>query len=169
MDPVTVHCGKCSHERVIGYAPMPVDVLVAVGKLPCIACGSKNVLMGPLPKETRDGDAIGWLINGDTGISSETIWSVMMSRRIEKSYWRADVPQDPDDFGRCYRLLKVMPSWRERLPEVATKYPAWKPLVGAWDELTALYEEELPRKSAPKLYARMRQLLHKPAATEATK
>lgn len=53
-----------------------------------------------------------------------------------------------------------MPSWRARLGEVAAAEPDWKPLVEAWDELTALYEDELTNKSglAPKLYARMKEL-----------
>jgi hypothetical protein len=157
-EPLTVHCEKCGHERELGHFPMPVDVFAALGKLPCAACGSKKVFLGKQPKPTNDGDAVGWLLNGDTGISSQTIWSVMMGKRINQSHWYADVPHDPSDFGRCYRLLKVMPSWRARLPEVAAKYKAWKPLVDAWDELTALYEEELPNGTAPKLYRRMEQL-----------
>jgi hypothetical protein len=156
--PIEVHCGKCDHEWAIGFAPIPIDQFVKVGKSGCPACRSKDVLMGPLPKPTDEGNVGSWIHNGDTGISSETIWSVLLRRTIARSYWHPDVPHDPADFGRCYRLLKIMPSWRGRLPEVAAKYPAWKPLVDAWDELTALYEEELPRGTAPKLYKRMRQL-----------
>ena len=37
-------------------------------------------------------------------------------------------------------------------------YPEWAPLVAVWDELTALYEEELPSGRCPKLYDRMQQL-----------
>jgi hypothetical protein len=68
------------------------------------------------------------------------------------------VPRDPADFGRCYRLLKVMPSWRDRLSEVSAQFPAWKSLVDTWDELTALYEEESPKQYLPKLYRRMQEL-----------
>ena len=41
------------------------------------------------------------------------------------------------------------------MPEVATAYPMWGPMVEAWDELTALYE----RRMWPKLYERMRKLV----------
>jgi hypothetical protein len=161
LEPVTVHCGKCAYERVLGYAPMPIDVFVALGKLPCVSCHSREVRMGPLPKSSNDGDHIGWLSNGDTGISSLTIWSVMTGRPVRQSYFYPDVPQDPDDFGRCYRLLAVMPSWRERLPEVAAKYPEWRPLVDAWDELTALYEasDRAGWKPPHVMYKRMRALI----------
>ena len=153
--PFEVHCGKCSHEWALGFFPMPLNELAKMSKVTCPVCKSGAVKLGPLAKPTADGDWRAWLHNGDTGISSLTIWSTLSGERNPGS---ADVPHDPDDFGRCYRLLKVMPEWRERLPEVAKRYKAWRPLVDSWDELTALYEEELPKKKLPKLYARMREL-----------
>jgi hypothetical protein len=87
-----------------------------------------------------------------------------LMRRVSP-HGHMDIPYDPDDFGRCYRLLKVMPSWRERLAEVAAVCPQWAPFVEAWGELTALYEDELENgpvtkgvRMAPRLYARMREL-----------
>ena len=46
------------------------------------------------------------------------------------------------------------------LEMVAARFPAWRKLVDAWGELTALYEEEIqsPGKMAPKTYARMQEL-----------
>lgn len=101
-----------------------------------------------------------WLAGGDTGMSSKTIWSVMTGRlpRHADNWWEPSIPYDPSDFGRCHRLLEEFPAWRARLPEVADKYPEWKPLVEVWDELTALYEEEWASGQAPKLYARMKEL-----------
>lgn len=98
-----------------------------------------------------------WIVGSDTGTSSMTIWAVMMGA----TPWHASEPSDPDDFGRCYRLLALMPEWRPRLSKVAARYPLWSALVAHWDELTALYEEEIPnhRGKAPKLYARMRELI----------
>lgn len=106
--------------------------------------------------------AIAWIAGRDTGVSSKTIWSVMMG--VTPEY--AGEPSDPDDFGRCYRLLVLVPEWRERMPEVAAKYPVWTGLVREWDALTLLYEDEIvngPKKKgvrmAPKLYARMQELI----------
>ena len=100
-----------------------------------------------------------WLAGGDTGISSKVIWSVMMGQPFDGGRWyHPDIPHDPSDFGRCHRLLELFPAWRARLSEVASAHPDWSGLVGAWDELTALYVEELPTGSGPKLYARMREL-----------
>lgn len=98
-----------------------------------------------------------WIVGRDTGISSRTIWAVMMGVTPERPW----VPCDPSDFGRCFRMLSVIPGWRERLPEVAAQYPRWAPLVERWRELEELYVEELqrPDRMAPKLYKRMQELI----------
>lgn len=80
-----------------------------------------------------------WILGGDTGVSSKTIFAVMVGRRMDGALL-PNVPFDADDFGRCYRLLKAFPEWRERLPEVAERHPEWSALVGAWAELEAMYE-----------------------------
>lgn len=154
-EPMWVHCADCSHEWVCAYLPMPIAKLAPLMKAPCPMCGGKKPFLGKLPRETSDGDADAWIANGDTGVSSETIWSVLTGHPVRST----GVPFDPSDFGRCYRLLKVMPSWRGRLSEVVAKHPRWSTLVAHWDELTALYEEESPSGTAPKLYARMVALL----------
>jgi hypothetical protein len=155
-----VHCAKCDHEWSLGWLPCAVDLAVRLmkhAKCPACGAGAKQVLSGPLPRATKDGDAIGWLTNGDTGISSKTIWFVMTGRPMPDTFWPS-TPSDPSDFGRCYRLLQVMPSWRARLPEVAAEYPEWKKLVAAWDEIEALYLAELPTGMARKTYDRMKEL-----------
>jgi len=98
-----------------------------------------------------------WLMGGDTGISSMAIFAVMTGTRYHPP-GGTPIPYDPDDFGRCHRLLERFPAWRLRLGEVPAVYPAWTPFVPAWDELTALYVEELPSGRCPKLYARLSEL-----------
>src|SRR5690242_286984 len=44
-----------------------------------------------------------WLCGGDTGMSSVTIWCVMMGRTPASVGRRAAVPHDPSDFDRCHR------------------------------------------------------------------
>lgn len=98
-----------------------------------------------------------WLEGGDTGTSSITICRVLGGIGDRT---RVGWPFDPADFGRCYRLLKLFPAWCARMPEVATAYPntPWVPYVREWERMTALYEEELPSGTAPKLYALMQSL-----------
>lgn len=104
---------------------------------------------------------LAWLRSGDCGVSSKTIWSVLSGLPLGLYHREGTrgVPQDPSDFGRCYRLLERFPGWRERLGEVVARYPEWEGLVARWDELSALYEEEVEKDSAPKLYAAMKEIL----------
>lgn len=78
---------------------------------------------------------LSWALGRDTGTSSKTIFSVMTGSELDRS----DVPYDPDDFGRCYRLLVLFPEWIPRLKEVADIYPEWGPMVREWDKLTTEY------------------------------
>lgn len=109
------------------------------------------------------GDAeLAWICGTDTGTSSLTIFSVLAERgylATNKGHYLGNPPWDPDDFGRCYRLLELFPQWRGRLREVAAKHKAWRGLVDNWSELESLYMEELPKRTAPKLYERMKELL----------
>lgn len=103
-----------------------------------------------------------WLDSWDTGISSKSIFWVMTGRNPGFGYGDTgspDVPHDPTDFGRCHRLLKAFPEWRGRLGEVSKRFTSWETLVSRWDDLEALYEEEFPTGSAPKLYALMQSLV----------
>ncbi len=153
-EPMVVHCAKCEHEWAPCFLPASVDVLSKTMKSKCPACGSAKSFLGPVPKESADGDYIGWLSNGDTGLSSKVIWHRMTGRpNRDNSY-----PLDPSDFGRCYRLLKIMPSWRARIAEMGDVSAVWKRLAESWEELTALYERELPSGRCPALYDRMKQL-----------
>lgn len=101
--------------------------------------------------------ALNWIMGPDTGVSSKTIWAFMMG--VSLNSFVADVPYDPSDFGRCYRLLTLNPQWKARLPEMAEALPRWRPLIDSWDQLEKLYLEEYLSGRAPKLYAAMQPLI----------
>jgi hypothetical protein len=108
--------------------------------------------------------AVVWITSDDTGISSKAIWAQMVGAPHDP-VWGAGYPHDPSDFGRCYRLLERIPEWKGRMHEMAQYGPVWPGLIAAWDELTALWEEEIGPgpgryygKSAPRLYARMTEI-----------
>lgn len=171
--------GKSDHVRLVTRGGMGDQETI----LKCYRCGTEDTLLGPNIKRSiemfskfceafAEGHAecegaeiqapapktpAEWLNGDDTGVSSKTIYSVMMGIHVRGR--DADVPHDPADFGRCHRLLKLFPEWRARLGEVAAWHPRWRGLVDAWAELEALYEQELPAGTAPRLYARMRQLI----------
>ncbi|MBE3065154.1 MAG: hypothetical protein IMZ54_12320 [Acidobacteria bacterium] len=99
-----------------------------------------------------------WLRGTDTGISSRTIVATLAAHPAAADLCGKGYPYDPDDFGRCYRLLKKIPEWRPRIFEMAPVSRQWEALVSHWAELEALYEEESPSGACPKLYARMKEL-----------
>lgn len=101
-----------------------------------------------------------WIVSDDTGISSVSIWCVMMG--VTPGQRRGNCPpSDPSDFGRCYRLLEKFPHWKPRLAEVAVVNDEWTKLIENWSECERLYLEEVPTGQAPKLYALMKKLLKK--------
>lgn len=106
--------------------------------------------MEPIPDRASK-----WIVSCDTGASSKTIWSVMMGvERSDRSY-----PHDPGDFGRCYRLLTLIPEWRARLAEMATVSNYWSALVENWEKIERQYLDELAGNSAPKTYKLMQSIL----------
>lgn len=104
-----------------------------------------------------------WLAGRDTGLSSRAILA-WMERDLTVASMngnRFPYPEDPDDLGRCIRLLNIEPAYRERIAEMAAISPQWARLVDHWDELEKLYYDEVPnhRGLAPRCYARMRELI----------
>jgi len=101
-----------------------------------------------------------WIVKGEVGVSSKTMWSAIKGvvKGNERMGWDFDTPSDPDDFRRCYLFFQQCKLTKEDLQTVANVFKWYKPLIDAWDELVNLYEEESPKRSCPKLYARMKQL-----------
>ena len=108
--------------------------------------------------------AMGWIVGNDTGASSKAIWAHMMGVGMPTE-WGWSGPADPDDFGRCYRLLELMPEWRERMKEMAANCgPEWAAIAPAWNELESLWREEGDGTSRPPFGTQMPRLysqLHK--------
>lgn len=110
---------------------------------------------------------IEWLMGDDTGISSKAMVSVFTGKAIRNPLNRS-TPRDPDDFGRCYRMMNLFPEWYARIDEIPEALPNWGPMIGAWPELCAMYEkvcDERGRYTPSKdpeasetMYLRMREL-----------
>ena len=146
----TGHCQHCGEGLTIS---LPLSFAVIAAEAEAFAkdharCTTKT-WTEPVPATPEQ-----WAKGRDTGISSMSIYSVMMGVPVD----RTDVPRDPDDFGRCYRLLQLFPAWKPRLDEVAARYPAWRSLVQEWDALESLYEDALRSDSGAALYARLQAL-----------
>jgi hypothetical protein len=146
-----VLCQRCwKVERM--PTPMPMEAMqhwfAYIGEL------HRNCEIRPAPPPPRTPEE--WLASHDTGTSSKTIYRHMMG--LPQSSTRIGYPHDPDDFGRCFRLLRLMPAWRDRIGEMAAYGRVWNALAQHWANFTELYLEELPSGSCPKLYARMKEL-----------
>ena len=94
-----------------------------------------------------------WLRCDDKGRSSEYLASVLCGFSREFAY-----PHDPDDFGRCYRLLRAVPQAREKWDALKTLAEPWPTLAIHWEELEKFFEEEGPTGRAPRLYDRLQEL-----------
>ena len=101
-----------------------------------------------------------WFHFGEVGVSSEFIARYLTGQNTRGGF---NDPADPDDFKRCEKLLRAVPSLRkefQRMREVSTR---WEFLVENWDAITASLEDEIPgifggghtSGSAPKAYALM--------------
>jgi hypothetical protein len=107
------------------------------------------------------GRAHAWIVGNDTGESSKTLWAVMMGQKPDRSSY----PHDAYDLGRCLRLLRAIPEWKERLWEMSAVSDYWAALVPAWPQLEALFIEECGPElksdmaKTPKTYAAMQEIL----------
>ena len=104
--------------------------------------------------------ALDWIVSCDTGSSSITIWSVMMGAANA----RPSHPYDPADFGRCLRLLELIPEWKTRMHLMREMGPKWCALVDHWDELKTSMENEVgidwsKGQKAPITYEAMEKVL----------
>ena len=77
-----------------------------------------------------------WIVNGKVGISSKTMWAVIQGVDIDNG----DKPYDPDDFSRCYLLVKECGLTNIDLKKIAVQLPYWKPYIENWKKLTKMFE-----------------------------
>lgn len=151
-------CNRCGARQPLSV-PCSIDTFVELTK----AWGKAHAKCRGDTMAFRQAATLdAWPDSDDTGMSSKAIYRHMRNGPAFAADFRSGGvphPLDPSDFGRCYRLLNLAPDWRARITEMAQHGPEWAALSGAWDELTALYEEELPHGTAPRLYARMKALL----------
>lgn len=147
--------------------PEPCVVQVIMKRDPMVPGGWAIDAMGNAAKPLHssqspdvDSRLLDWAISGDTGISSEAMVYALFGKRGKYFQFYSNWPKDNSDLGRCLRMIERFPEVRGRLDDVWKLFPAWHPMIKAWDELEALYREEHPdhRGNGPKLYARMKQI-----------
>lgn len=108
-----------------------------------------------------------WLASDDTGLSSKYMAHVLAPPAglgaTPRDWDKFDAnphPHDPDDFGRCVRLLDAVPELRTHLPNLtgAEHGPVWNAIAAEWDALEAWYREDLASGKSDRLYERLKAL-----------
>lgn len=105
-----------------------------------------------------------WIASDDVGLSS-----LCMARTLapmaglgpcpaHRYSGGINYPHDPDDLGRCIRLLDVVPALRPHIAKMAEVHPVWAAYVANWDAMEALYVKEASNGRAPELYKLMKRL-----------
>jgi len=172
VPPDVLFCRHCG-ERYTMAMPVSLGMFGAITKqfnkdhkpcrlnkkrgLACTYCFNFGHAPESCPRLDCGGDPREWWKGPDTGASSKALcrllagWADFTEPRCNPA------PRDPDDFGRCHRLLRAIPGWRERVGEAA-RMAKWIKIAPAWNELEALYLEELPTGRAPRLFARLQEL-----------
>lgn len=102
-----------------------------------------------------------WMSMGKVGISSATMASIALGLKKNIYSDHFGYPYDPADLNRCRILVKHIPEIRDSFKKIGRRVPGFKPILDNWDELIALLDEEMRKKtgSAPCTYARMKELL----------
>lgn len=151
-------CTHCGGEQMF---PMPMGVGVLVELSEAFSLTHKNcpkIWKQPVVDQrlTEKQKADWWLEHGERGVSSETIFQTIDGRIIlehEKCH-----PLDPDDFRRCYLLLKTIPEWKDKLYMMEKVSPVWSELVDNWDRLSEILEEQIRTGKPNGVYEFMKKL-----------
>lgn len=80
---------------------------------------------------------LAWLKGPDTGESSRAIAGEFLGLKI----WGRP-PSDPEDLGRCLRLIALAPEARAAVGHLSEQYRSWEAAAKVWDELALIYASE---------------------------
>jgi hypothetical protein len=147
---MAARCPMCGETKKIGIAKQDNGKLLENCPPP---------LPGTIPDVAER--LVAWLSSGDTGISSKALAAHMSGREdADTRGWGWRHPSDPDDLGRCLRLIELFPEWKARIGEMAMHGPGWAGLVRRWDEIAKSMTDEVglaweKGKRAPKTYELM--------------
>ena len=85
-------------------------------------------------------EALRWLSEGKTGISSKTLcyYTMQVPQQIEDE----SHPYDAADFNRCVLFLEQVPQAREEFHRIAERSPQWGKLIENWSHLEQTLAQE---------------------------
>lgn len=132
-------CTNCGGEFIVKYPVAVADMLKKSEAFTLLHSDCLPTWIEPKVDQSKDvtEKAMWWIANGETGMSSKTMWNCLMGN----SKFPVNHPYDPDDFSRCWKLLEAVPEWKTELHKLKPLSRAWSNLVDNWDKLTAMYEQ----------------------------
>jgi hypothetical protein len=173
-------CTHCGQEHIIEY-PCAIDKMIkATDYFEKLHEDCRKVWSQPEAdlSKSLDERIKWWTVYGEHGTSSNTIWTVITTmkgvmdrgatsiifdykylNRVMIPPTKYSHPQDPDDFRRCYLLLKAIPEWRNELHLMNRISPVWEKLVYNWDNLTKMLEEAMKNNGDAKAMNGLMQTL----------
>lgn len=83
-----------------------------------------------------------WLDSDDTGSSSLYMayaFSYNLTLWIPRKIPSYSYPRDPDDLGRCIRLIEAVPEFGRCIPEMAQKGAHWMAVTSNWADWVEMY------------------------------
>lgn len=131
-------CTHCGGTFVVKYPVPPEQLTEKIGAFNALHKHCEKTWTEPAADQSKQVQerALWWISNGEVGMSSKTMWNKFMGQPVGYP----NHPHDPDDFKRCYKLLKTVPEWKYRMDELKPLSKAWSNLVDNWDRLTEMYE-----------------------------
>lgn len=93
----------------------------------------------PIVKASDGMGLMAWLASDDVGMSSKYMAWVLSGKAFPQpeNYY----PRDPDDLGRCIRLVRAVPDLAERVPMMAQHGKEWATVATNWDRWVAMYDD----------------------------
>lgn len=153
-------CLNCGGEYKLQY-PLPISGMDSfsskIDQFNKLHKNCKPTWVEPKADQSKDvkEKAMWWIANGETGMSSKTMWNCLIGNKD----FPINHPYDPDDFSRCYKLLQAVPEWKIELHKLKPLSTPWSNLVDNWDRLTEFYEDMRKVKKANGMYEFMQTLI----------
>lgn len=100
----------------------------------------------PIVKATPGMGLEAWLDSDDTGASS--LYMAWCLSAGQFGYWQGReqpepaYPRDPDDLGRCIRLIEAVPEFGGKITEMAHRGAHWLAVTTNWDRWVKMYYDE---------------------------
>lgn len=92
----------------------------------------------PIVKASSGMGLTAWLASDDVRMSSKFMASVL-SGQFHAEF---AIPYDPEDLGRCLRMIQAAPELTPRIDEMRKHGPMWTAVADKWDRWTAMINEE---------------------------